>query len=324
MIYVKVSFEKEELVLVKLRNQTLKFLYDSKVRKDYRIELQKRKEGEKLSIVSDTMFKAMFQNENRLMYSNYLLSCLLEISYEELQENLELSKNELDKNKEYEKGLRSDYVAKIHGTRINIEVNNNSDIGTMERNIEYAFRLYSSGIVRGKESKYHQVIQINFNNFSFEGNEKNLDIYTIQNDEGLLLSSKFIFIQIYLPNVRKKCYDEGIKELSELERYLMVLIEKDIAYAKKIGKGRKIMEKYIEEAEEAVLGEDLLRSYDKELAYGEEQFREGKIEGKEEGKEQKEKEIIRTMLEKGLTDEEIMEYTLCTKELLEKLKALEK
>ena len=68
--------------MLKLRNQKLTFLYDSKVRKDYRIELHKRKEGEKLSIVSDTMFKAMFQNEKRLMYSCYLLSCLLDISHD--------------------------------------------------------------------------------------------------------------------------------------------------------------------------------------------------------------------------------------------------
>ena len=310
--------------MLKLRNQKLTFLYDSKVRRGYRIELHKRKEGEKLSIVSDTMFKAMFQNEKRLMYSCYLLSCLLDISYEELQNNLELSKNELDKDKENEKGLRSDYAAKIHGTRINIEMNNNSDIDTMERNIEYASRLYSSGIARGKESKYHQVIQINFNNFSFLENDKIIDIYTIQNDGGVVLSNKIIFINIYLPNLREKCYDEGIEELSELERYLMVLIETDVAYAKRVGKGIRIMEDYIKEAEEVVLKGDLLRSYDKELAYGDERFREGKEEGKEEGiiegeksgKIQKEREIIKTMLENKFSDEDIMKVTKCTKELL--------
>ena len=303
--------------MLKLRNQKLTFLYDSKVRKDYRIELHKRKEGEKLSIVSDTMFKAMFQNEKRLMYSCYLLSCLLDISYEELQNNLELSKNELDKGRENEKGLRSDYVAKIHGTRINIEMNNNSDVDTMERNVEYASRLYSSGIVRGRESKYHQVIQINFNNFSFLGYDKIIDIYTIQNDEGVVLNNKIIFINIYLPNLREKCYDEGIEELSELERYLMVLIETDIAYAKRVGKGIRIMEEYIKEAEEVALKGDLLRSYDKELAYGDERFR----DGKEEGKKEKQKEIIKTMVEKGVTDEEIMEYTHCTRELLNEVKS---
>ena len=310
-----------------LKNQKFDYLYDLKVRKDYRIELHKRKDGEKLSIVSDTMFKAMFQNEKRLIYSCYLLSCLLDISYEELQNNLELSKNELDKDKENEKGLRSDYVAKIHGTRINIEMNNNSDVDTMERNVEYASRLYSSGIVRGKESKYHQVIQINFNNFSFHGNDKIIDIYTIQNDDGVVLNNKIIFINIYLPNLREKCYDEGIEELSELERYLMVLIETDVAYAKRVGKGIKIMEEYIKEAEEVVLKEDLLRSYDKELAYGDERFREGKeegrIEGKIEGKEDTQREIIKTMLENKFSDEDIMKATKCTKALLDSLKGLE-
>ena len=106
----------------------------------------------------------------------------------------------------------------------------------------------------------------------------------------------------------------------------------DVAYAKKIGKGRKIMEDYIKEAEDAVLKDDLLRSYDKELAYGDERFRDGKeegrIEGKEEGriegikegKEKTQREIIKTMLEKGLTDEEIIEYTHFSKELLDEVK----
>ena len=118
----------------------------------------------------------------------------------------------------------------------------------------------------------------------------------------------------------------------------------DVAYAKKIGKGRKIMEDYIKEAEDAVLKDDLLRSYDKKIAYGDERFRDGKeegrIEGKEEGriegiregkeegriegikegKEKTQREIINTMLEKGLTDEEIIEYTHFSKELLDEVK----
>ena len=102
----------------------------------------------------------------------------------------------------------------------------------------------------------------------------------------------------------------------------------DVAYAKKIGKGRKIMEDYIKEAEDAVLKDDLLRSYDKKIAYGDERFRDGKeegrIEGKEEGriegikegKEKTQREIIKTMLENKFSDEDIMKVTKCTKELL--------
>ena len=36
------------------------------------------------------------------------------------------------------------------------------------------------------------------NNFSFKGNDKIIDIYTLQNSEGIMLDNKLIFIQIHL------------------------------------------------------------------------------------------------------------------------------
>lgn len=52
------------------------------------------------------------------------------------------------------------------------------------------------------------VIQFNLNNFSFQGNDKITDIYTPQNKEGITLNDKIIIIQIYVPNLRKKCYNK--------------------------------------------------------------------------------------------------------------------
>ena len=82
--------------------------------------------------------------------------------------------------------------------------------------MEYAHRLYSEKVKVGDDYKYkyNQVIQFNLNNFSFIGNEKIVDIYSIQNDEGLILNDKLIFINIYVPNLRKKMYNQGIENLS--------------------------------------------------------------------------------------------------------------
>ena len=71
---------------------------------------------------------------------------------------------------------------------------------------------------RSKEEKridYTQVIQFNLNNFSFKGNDKIIDIYGVKNDSDLTLSDKIIFVQIYVPNLRKKWYNEGIESLNE-------------------------------------------------------------------------------------------------------------
>ena len=94
---------------------------------------------------------------------------------------------------------------------LNIEVNNNSSLEILERNIEYAYRLYSKKIKRGeREYDYTQVIQFNLNNFSFKENDKIIDIYGVKNDSDLTLSDKIIFVQIYVPNLRKKLYNECI------------------------------------------------------------------------------------------------------------------
>ena len=154
--------------MIKIKNNTNLDIYDYPIDNKYRINLDKLKEGEKISIFSDAMFKTMFQNESRLSYSALLASYFLEdITYEELLDNLVLVKNELDKSVENKKGLRCDYVADIRGSKLNIEINNNYSKEVLERNLEYSFRLFSSNNKRGKDSKYNQVIQICINNFAF-------------------------------------------------------------------------------------------------------------------------------------------------------------
>ena len=249
--------------MIKIKNNTSLDRYDYPVDSKYRVKLDKLKEGEKISIFSDAMFKTMFQNEKRLDYSALLASYFIEdVSYEELLNNLVLVKNEFDKNVEGQKGLRGDYVASIGDTKLNIEINNNYSREVMERNLEYAFRLYSSNNKRGKKDEYNQVIQICLNNFAFEDSDKIIETFTIRNEDGKALTNKFTSFQIYVSNLRKKCYTDNIENLNDLERFILILVERSIELSKKLGKGHKIMEKYINDAIDAS-GEDiLLEAYD--------------------------------------------------------------
>ena len=117
--------------------------------------------------------------------------------------------------------------------------------------------------------------EFNLNNFSFIGNDKIVDIYSIQNDEGVILNDKLIFINIYVPNLRKKMYNQGIKNLSEEERYLLGLIEPDINLSKELGGKIDIMIEYVNEAGEVTMGTNFGESYDKEWALKDEGRREG-------------------------------------------------
>lgn len=299
--------------MISLRGDKIELLYDKRINKEYAVGYQNLKAKEiKASIMSDVMFKTMFQNNNRLKYSARLLSYYLDISEEYLLKNIRLVKNELDKKNKDEKGERCDYVAEVNGTTINIEVNNNSKVEIMERNMEYAHRLYAEKVKSGGNSKYTQVIQINLNNFSFEGNDKIVDKYYIQNDEGIKLNNKLIFVQIYVPNLRKKCYNEGKDNLREEEKYALMLVEPDVELSKSLGKGDILMEEYIEEAIEVSMGNHFGESYDKEWARED--------EGRTDGEKKAKKEMATAMLSKGINIKLVSECTGMDIEELQKMK----
>ena len=110
--------------IVNLIDYKFKCLYDLKVDKKYAVKFEKLEKGKKISILSDTMLKAMFQNENRIKYSAKFLSYFIDVDYEVILNNIELGKNELDKEKEFDKALRCDYIARLDDTLLNILVDN--------------------------------------------------------------------------------------------------------------------------------------------------------------------------------------------------------
>ena len=273
--------------MIGIKGYKFKTLHDLELDNSYVLKLSRNiKKGQKISILSDTMLKAMFQNENRIKYSAKFLSYFIDVEYEDILNNICLAKNELDKNNENDKGERCDYVALLSDTSLNIEVNNNSSLEVLERNMEYAHRLYSKKIRRGEENyQYTQVIQFNLNNFAFKGNDKIVDIYTVTNDDNIGLSNKLIFVQIYVPNLRKKWYTKGMKSLSEEEKYILALVEMDLDKLNDLG-GENIMDEYVKEAEEVSFEGGVGEAYDKEWALRDQGYRDGLSQGKAEGREE--------------------------------------
>ena len=129
-------------------------------------------------------------------------------------------------------------------------------------------------------------------------------------------------------NLRKKWYTKGIKSLSEEERYLLTLIEPNVEEVKKLGEGNEVMEEYIKEAVDVMDEEDLLESYDKELALKQEYFKEGKEEGYNKGKEdgiilgvkESKIEMAKSMLKDDMPVKSISKYTKLSVREIEKLR----
>ena len=254
--------------MLNIRDDKTISLHDLKLSYKDKVELKDIKKGDKISILSDSMMKTMFQNENRLKYSAKLISYFIDFDFDCLLKNIHLVKNELDKEKVKDINRRSDYVADFNGDYINIEVNNNGNLTTLERNMEYAHRLYSRKVKRKNYNSkddnviYTQIVQLNLNNFYFIGNDKIIDIYYNRNDNNIALSKKIIYIQIFIPNLIRV----GIKELDEVERYLLTLVLQNVDESLEVGGGIKIIEEYVDEAQ-YVLDDDLLETYDKEKAF---------------------------------------------------------
>ena len=282
-------------------------------------ELKEYKKGYRIPIVSDTMFNTMLNNESRKIYAAYLIALTLDMDYKKVYDSLIFVKDKLDKENYHESSKTVDLVCKIDKEIIGIEMNNNTSKAALERNLSYAADLYKSKMIRGSAYNYQKVIQININNFTFEGNNSTIERYSLKNEKGEMFTDKLIFIHIYLPNIRKKCYNKGVEELNDLEKLLLIFNE-DKNLQELCG-GNRIMEEYVKESIDASKEDEVIGLYDKELHL--EKLRLSEIEeaeerGIEQGIDQRNIEIAKNLLKSkvsidiissstGLSNEQIMD-----------------
>ena len=265
-------------------------------------ELKELKKGYKIPIISDVMFHTMLNNESRKKYVCYLISLSLDMDYKKVYDSIVFVNNKLEKEKYSVSSKTVDFVCKIDNEIIGIEMNNNRAKASLERNISYAADLYKSKMIKGAPYEYQKVIQININNFSFKGNEKTIERYSLRNEKGEIFTDKLIFIHIYLPNIRKKCYNKEGYELNELERLLLIFNEEE--GLEKLCKGSKIMEEYVKDSIDASMEDEVIGLYDKELHL--EKLRLSEIkETKEKGIEIGMKQGIKEGIEVGKEEEKL-------------------
>jgi len=284
----------------------------------YSYKLDKLKEGEKISIVSDSMFNAMLNNEDRKKFSAYLISMILNVSFDEIFNTLKFVNNKLDKNKSIEKNRTVDYLYKINGEYICIEMNNIYSPTRLERNISYASDIYKKNMKTGVPYDYNYSIQIDLNNFTFN-NDKTIEEFELRNSDGESLTDKIKFIYIYLPNIRKKLYNKN--ELNELEKFILVMCEQNINLSKDLGKGYEIMEDFVDDAVYAS-NDEVLDIYDAEVIKQmemQDMKKQGLSEGYDAGERNKQLEIAKNMLSKNIDIETIISCTGLSKKEIENL-----
>ena len=259
------------------------------------------------------MLKALFCNSKHLKYGAKFLSFFVDKNYKDILKTLKLTRNELDKDNIKMKAERCDYVAQIDDTILNIEINCSSKKEVMLRNVEYAIRLFASKVTVNTDYNYSSIIQFNWNNFSFKGHDKIIEVYGIQNDDFLRLTNNIIIVQIYVPNIIKKCYTKGVKSLNEFERFILALATMDKKLSKELVMGDKYMKEILKKQDELTLSDDLRESYDHELAMK----KWGHEVGFQEGIDAKTKESAIKLHKNGVSDELITNSLEITQEQLE-------
>ncbi len=297
--------------MLNIRNHKIKLITELKENREHSIKTVPLKPGLKPSIVSDDMFKTMFQNETRIKYGAKLISYFVDYEYEKLLKVIKFDKNEHNKENNELKGLRSDYIVDINGTKINIEVNNNNNKEILERNLEYVFRMYYYKNKKGKkDNTYNQVIQLNLNNFSYKGIDKTISINTIQDENQVTLTNKIIIIHIYLPNILVKWYNK--KELMEWEKFIISIIEQDNSKIKEFTKEIEIVKEYVEDISNQIVNTGWGESYDHLQAEKDQFYLDGLADGRKEAKEEVKRateNIIRNMSNMNIPIEQISSAT---------------
>ena len=303
-------------------------LLDKSVSNDMAYKLKTRHKGYRIPLVSDVMLRTMFFNESRKKYGCYLIALLLNQDYNEIFENTTLIKPTVDEEKADKSRKTVGYLCRIDGVLVNVEMNKNKTRTNLERNLDYMFRLHGGGMKIGDEDNYETCLQINVNNFTFEGKTEVLDEYMIVNLSNIdeIYTNKVHIYNIYLPNIRKKDYNS----LEDYEKLLLVFNEEDDEVLDMLSEGDDIMKEYIEDSKNASEQDEVIGMYDKELndemlkraeirENREEAYNEGLESGRKEGSLESKRETALKMIQNNLSFDLIAE---CTGLSLEELNVL--
>ena len=293
-------------------------------------------------ILYDFCFKEMFGNEKYKEPVMLLMSILLDIPYEELEEHVTfLQKEPKEKRVESKKGDK-DIVFVLDLSepyKINLEANTDFSkrSSTIIRNLYWLTNLFGSELkVKEPYEEIKTTIQFNFNTYFVDRIHKDfIEEYRFQNKKGWVLDERIKSIQLNVAEMASLWYTGEYKKYDERTRYIICLgalmmikdkedFQKCLQEIPTKEEVKEVMERIVEDMNEDV--EFITRYYDKEE---EEQrildlelslrYKEGLKAGKKEGEIETKLVIIQNMLKDQLEISEIAKMIHISEEEIEKL-----
>ncbi len=293
-------------------------------------------------LISDFCFKEVFGNEKYQEPLILLMSILLDIPCEELEEHvLFLPKEPKDKRIESKKGDK-DIVFKLDLSepyKINLEANKNPNVkdSVLIRNLYWLTNLFGSELkIKENYKNIKATIQFNFNTYFVDTLHKDLvEEYLMRNEKGWILDKRLKSVHLNVAEMGRLWYNGNYQKYDERMRCiiclgaLMVIKDKEdfkrcleeIPSKEEI---KEVMERIVDDMNEDV--EFITRYYDKE----EEEkrlldyefylrYENGKKEGLKEGEKNGQLAIIQNMLNDNLKISEISKITHMSEEKTQKL-----
>ena len=268
---------------------------------------------EDIDLFNDATFKSLFRSkEAREMVIDFL-TAVTGISYEEL-ENAEFQSGELPKKNIHEKGKIADIIIKLeNNNRIIIEMNQFNSPYLFDKNISYAMSIASESIPINP-TNYPKIFLISIDKINkFKTKEGELD-FMLRDQYGHVETKILYSKHLVVENILKPTYN-GSRKIKRMMEFLNMRNVKDM---EEEFSGEEMYMSAIRKVKDLSLNPEFVGYYDKEeaikwdmAAMKQTGIDEGKALGEEIGRELGEKEkqdqMVRNMLNKNMSLEDIAE-----------------
>ena len=274
----------------------------------------------------DKAFKEIMMKEENFEILKKVLESILEVTIEKI----ELQPLHIPTGNIHLKGKEVDLLVVTNQGKIEVEVNTYYNDYVRVRNFSYITNIYNNQVTVGdKYSEDTNVIQINLN-YGIP-DTKYRRIYKVRDEEGKEYIKNFYIYEINMEKLKKIWYDKNELEI-EKNKYLLML-DMEIKDIKKLPKD-KVVKEYMEKIEK--LNNDpmfinwITKEKDEQMIKNTQLYNatqeginigisQGIKQGINQGLQKRNIEIAKSMLNKNMNIEDIIDITGLSKEEIKKL-----
>lgn len=258
-----------------------------------------------ISLKADTTFKYLYKNERTRKWFDRIIKEKFGINLREF----ELVDNELNTGNKV-KDYRLDLNLQKGNTIVILEMNQDYYQFLEAKSYQYLYRVAGKRFYVGEDYESTQTKLILFNDFrNPKMKELKTGNYMFMDPETNLIIEDIESFEIYLPNFKNSCYDNN-----EVDVSLSLFSASSYDSMRELTNNPKDLI-IIEELERLAMDEKFLFEYDHEIdrkktenSIRKESYENGLQDGLEQGEKNKQVEIVKAMIEDGVSIDKVSSY----------------